>query len=187
MTTATPWLRTVIVSAWPACAHTHSHPLPGPVDPRLGPGPQGAQEDTPGLEGGVTSEMQEGPPHSGDPLQAPGPSEATATCPAGPTAATGTQTSSSSTSVSPALRVPRASAAPLPHSPPRPPVPAAPPRPPSAPLTSSTIPSRGSRVSPPIRSQSPQRPGPSSSRSPCPGLPSPPPFPWDRGPQAGAG
>lgn len=52
------------MSARPVRAHTHSHPLPGPVDPRLGPGPQGAQEDTPGLEGAVTPEMQEGPPGS---------------------------------------------------------------------------------------------------------------------------
>ena len=66
------------MSAGPARAHTHSHPLPGPADPRLGPGPQGVQEDTPGLEGAVTPEMQEGPPHSGDPLQAPGLSEASA-------------------------------------------------------------------------------------------------------------
>lgn len=66
------------MSAGPARAHTHSHPLPGPADPRLGPGPQGVQEDTPGLEGAVTPEMQEGLPHSGDPLQAPGLSEASA-------------------------------------------------------------------------------------------------------------
>lgn len=138
--TGTPLLRTSIVSALPARAHTHSHPLPGPEDPRLGPGPQGAQEDAPGLEGMVTPEMQEGPPHSRDPLQAPGLSQAsatcrrsppllpgpaftTATCPACPAAGASAQTSSSSTSVSPAPRAPLASAAPPPHPSPWPPAP----------------------------------------------------------------